>query len=364
MSPYLDKRNISLLFICLIISFFAKGQDYQFSQFNKAPLMINPANTGMGKGYNRFNLMYHVQHPAAGFVYRTYYFSADGPVFSHQMKASKALMSIGFHAFQDRSGDSKLSKLDVGLSLSTYVDIDDYNQFSFGMQGNFVQHSISVDNIQWASQYNGAIGAYDPSISSGEIFANNSSILLNTGVGVLLKHLSRGVNLSGIDKGSFQIGYAAYNLLRPQKFMLNSLDRIYVRHVIHGRSLIALNEKKYGLAPQFLIHKQGPHVNATIGTDIKYYVHGDTKYTGFISEYNVGVGFYYRHKDAIITNFSVQFNNMNISLSYDLSIGPLSAFNGTVGGFALGIQFNDTYGVLFNQGNMHVVNRSRRMRKL
>ena len=43
------------------------------------------------------------------------------------------------------------------------------------------------------------IGAYDPTMSSGEIYSNNSSILLNTGVGVLLKHLSRGVNLSGID---------------------------------------------------------------------------------------------------------------------------------------------------------------------
>jgi len=346
------------------MSLLINGQDYQFSQFNKAPLMINPANTGMGKGYNRFNLMYHVQHPAGGFVYRTYYFSADGPIFSHQMRASKAVTAIGFHAFQDKSGDSKLSKLDAGLSLSTFVDVDDYNKFCFGMQGNFVQYSISVTDIQWASQYNGVIGAYDASLSSGELFSNSSSIILNTGAGILWKNISRDVNLSGIDKGSFQIGYAAYNLLRPSKFSFNPLDRSFVRHVVHGRSLFAIEELKYGIAPQFLLQKQGPHFDLTIGADIKYYIHSDTKYTGFISEYNVGLGFYYRHNDAIITNFSIQFNNLNISISYDLSVGSLSAYNGTIGGFAIGIQFNDTYGVLFNQGNMHVVNRSRRMRKL
>ena len=76
------------------------------------------------------------------------------------------------------------------------------------------------------------------------------------------------------------------------------------------------------------------------------------------------MGLFYRYNDAIIPKFSIQINDLNISLSYDLSVGPVNNFNGTVGGFSIGIQYNDTYGVLFNQGNMHVVNRSRKMRKL
>ena len=76
------------------------------------------------------------------------------------------------------------------------------------------------------------------------------------------------------------------------------------------------------------------------------------------------MGLFYRYNDAIIPKFSLQFNDLNISLSYDHSVGNVNNFNGTVGGFSIGIQYNDTYGVLFNQGDMHVVRRSRKMRNL
>jgi type IX secretion system PorP/SprF family membrane protein len=358
----LDKKKI-ISFFLLINFFLVRGQDYQFSQFNKAPLLINPANAGMGKGYNRFNLIYQTQHPASGFVFQDYHFSADGPIFSHKMKASKGFIGLGFHAYQERSANS-FTKLDIGITLSTYVDLDDNNQLSFGFQTDFIQHTINTNNIQWASQYNGNIGGYDPTINSGELFSNNSLINFNTGTGLLFKNKTKSQNLSGIDVASFQIGYAAFNLFRPTKISLLPNDRYFVRHVFHGRSLFAVRELKYGIAPQFLIQKQGPHFDATLGADIKYYVKGDTKYTGFVRECNLGIGLFYRYNDAVITKFSIQFNDLNISLAYDLSVGELSKYNGTVGGFSIGIQLNDTYGVLFNQGNMHVVNRSRRMRNL
>ena len=362
MSHYLDNKILVSLFI--LLSFISiDGQDYQFSQFNKAPLLINPANAGMGKGYNRMNLIYQTQHPSSGFVFQDFHFSADGPIFSHKMKASRGYLGLGFHAFQEKSGDS-FSKLDIGLTLSSYVDIDNNNQLSFGFQTDFIQHTIDASSIQWASQYNVVLGGHDPSINSGENYSSSSTINLNTGTGILWKNISKAQNLSGIDVASFQIGYGAFNLFKPRKISLIPSDRYFVRHVIHGRGLFAVQELKYGIAPQFLIQKQGPHFDATAGADIKYYIKGDTKYTGFVRECNLGMGLFYRYNDAIITKFSVQVNDLNISIAYDLSVGKLSNFNGTVGGFSIGIQYNDTYGVLFKQGNMHVVNRSRRMRNL
>tara|TARA_Y100001968_G_C19443466_1_gene763907 strand:+ start:3196 stop:4284 length:1089 start_codon:yes stop_codon:yes gene_type:complete len=362
MLHYLENKIFGVFFL-ILLSFSLNGQDYQFSQFNKAPLLINPANAGMGKGYNRFNLIYHTQHPTSNFVFQNYHFSADGPIFSHKMNTSRGYLGLGFHAFQEKSANT-FSKLDIGITLSSYVDIDDNNQLSFGFQTDFIQHTINTSSVQWASQYNNSLGGHDPTINSGEAFFSNSLITFNTATGLLWKNSTKDQNLSGIDIASFQIGYGAFNLFKPRKISLLANDRAFVRHVIHGRGLFAIQELKYGIAPQFLIQKQGPHFDATAGADVKYYVKGDTKYTGFVRECNLGMGLFYRYNDAIIPKFSIQINDLNISLSYDLSVGPVNNFNGTVGGFSIGIQYNDTYGVLFNQGNMHVVNRSRKMRKL
>ena len=362
MLRYLESKFF-LAFVFLFTNFLLIGQDYQFSQFNKAPLLINPANAGMGKGYNRFNLIYHTQHPTSNFVFQNFHFSADAPIFSHKMNSSRGYVGFGFHAFQEKSGNS-FSKLDIGLTLSSYVNIDDNNQLSFGFQTDLIQHSINTSSIQWASQYSNSLGGYDASINSGEFFYSNSLTSFNSATGIFWKNTTQHINLSGIDVASFQLGYGVFNLFKPKKISPLQNDRTFVRHCIHGRGLFAIGELKYGIAPQFLIQRQGPHFDATAGADIKYYVKSDTKYTGFVRECNLGMGLFYRYNDAIIPKFSLQFNDLNISLSYDLSVGNVNNFNGTVGGFSIGIQYNDTYGVLFNQGDMHVVRRSRKMRNL
>lgn len=348
------KHIISIIFLSIIF-LNIKGQDVEFSQFMQAPLLLNPGNAGMGRGYNQANLLYKSQYSTIPNAYTTMYASVDLPFFSHKMKRSKgAFLGAGLHFINDVSGDAKLRRLGGGLSISGLVDIDRNNKLSAGIQPSFLQHSISPGNIQWDSQFNGT--AYDPNLPTNESFNNNAISVFNLAGGVTYKHISPERNLSGIDKGSFMMGYAFYNLLRPDIHFIAQPDRQYVRHNFYFKSLFAVKEMHYGFAPKAFFVLQGPHLDYQIGTDFLYFLKGDTKYTGFIKEAYIGGGLYYRNTDAIIPTLSIKTGDFILRLSYDVSISNIGAVNRNVGGFEISLQFNDSYGTLFNQGNMHVVN--------
>lgn len=349
----------SILFLSAIEGI---AQDMQFSQFNSIPLLQNPANTGMGRGYNRANMMYHSQHTNMGNVYSTMYASIDAPFFSHKMKRASGLLATGLHFFNNTEGDADLSTLNVGLSLAAHVDLDYYNKGSVGIQGSYNQQSYNINNIQWDNQYNGM--GYDPTLPSGENFTGASNIYLNLGIGLLWKHFSKEENLTGIDKGSFEIGYSLFNITRPSLSLLSKADNQYVKHTMHFKSLFAIGEKHIGISPSGLFMLQGPHIEYSIGSSFMFYMKSDTKYTGFIKEAYIGMSLHYRNTDAIIPGLIVKFGDIVIGMSYDYSVADIHNVNGGMGGFEFSLQFNDTYGTLFNQGNMHVTNGAQNSRKL
>lgn len=331
------------------------GQDVEFSQFTQAPLLLNPGNAGMGRGYNEANLLYKSQYTTIPNAYTTMYASVDLPFFSHKMKRSSgAFIGAGLHFINNVSGDAKLKRLGGGLSISALVDIDKNNKISAGIQPSFLQHSITPGNIQWDSQFNGT--TYDPTLPSNESFANNAISVFNLAGGLTFKHISQSRNLSGIDKGSFMMGYAFYNLLRPDIHFIAQPDRQYIRHNFYFKSLFAVKEMHYGFAPKAFFVLQGPHLDYQFGTDFLYFLKGDTKYTGFIKEAYVGGGIYYRNTDAIIPTLTVKTGDIILRVSYDIGIGNIGTVNKSVGGFEISLQFNDSNGILFNQGNKHVVN--------
>lgn len=331
------------------------AQDVEFSQFTQAPLLLNPANAGMGRGYNEANLLYKSQYSKIPNAYTTMYASIDMPIFSHKMnKSSGTFMGVGMHFINDVSGDAKLKKLGGGLSLSALVDINRYDKLSAALQPSFLQHSISPGNIQWDNQFNGV--AYDPTLPTGETFSNNALSVFNLAGGITFRHIAPSQNLSGIDNGSFLAGYSIYNILRPDVKFFAQQDRQYVRHNFHIKSIFAVKEMHYGFAPKAYMALQGPHMDFQIGTDFLYFLKSDTKYTGLIKEAYVGGGLYYRNTDAIIPTLTFKVGDIILQMSYDISIGNVGSINNNVGGFEFSLQFNDSYGVLFNQGNMHVVN--------
>jgi type IX secretion system PorP/SprF family membrane protein len=331
------------------------SQDIHFSQFENAPLAINPGNAGMGKGYNRANLVYRSQYPSLGNVFSTQYASLDFPILNEAMRHKNGLLGVGISFFNDQAGDSKMGTLHAALTLSGIVTLNRQQRLSMGLQCGYMQKSFDVSNITWDNQFNGY--QYDPTLPSGEMNFMEKTGFFDMSAGVAYKYFSTETNLYNIERTSFDGGIAFFHLTRgKQEFFQGQQDRLYGRLVVHATSLFTLENRPFGFRPSVLYQRQGTLSEAIIGGGINYYIKADTKYTGFVKQAYIGLDLRYRVNDSFITGIRFKFNDFEIRLSYDYTTSDLSSRINGVGGFEIGFRFTDTYGTLFNQGNKHVIN--------
>ena len=349
-------QKVTYLFIAfLLLSTDWHAQDIHFSQFETAPLALNPGNAGMGKGYNRANLIYRSQYPSLGNVFSTQYVSLDFPILNEAMRHKNGLLGVGVSFFNDVAGDSKLGTLHAALSLSGIVTLNRQQRISLGLQTGYMQKSFDVSNIQWDNQFNGY--QYDPTLPSGETNFMEKTGFFDMSAGVAYKYFSTKTNLYNIERVSFNGGIAFFHLTKgKQEFFQGFQDRLYGRIVVSASSLFTPENSPFGFLPSLLYQKQGPLSEAIIGAGVNYYIKADTKYTGFVKQAYIGFDAKYRVNDSFIAGIRVKFNDFEVGLSYDYTTSNLGSRINGVGGFELGFKFTDTYGTLFNQGNKHVIN--------
>ncbi|HXH20180.1 MAG TPA: type IX secretion system membrane protein PorP/SprF, partial [Chitinophagales bacterium] len=111
-------QKYTLLLALFLISLAAIGQDIHFSQFNSAPLLLNPALAGVNAGNYRLAANYKTQWTGLA-PYNTFAASYDMNMFKHSRKANFGGFGIFF--FTDKAGDSELRTTQVNLNLSYTV---------------------------------------------------------------------------------------------------------------------------------------------------------------------------------------------------------------------------------------------------
>lgn len=341
--------------VLVILTITISAQDIHYSQFEAAPLALNPGYAGMGKGYNRANLIYRTQYPGLGNVYSSPYVSMDFPILNESMRNKNGLLGVGLSFFNDVAGDSKMSTMHAALTLSGIVTIDRQQRVSLGIQSGYMQKSFDVSNIQWDNQFNGF--QYDPTLPSGENNFAEKTGFFDLSAGAAYKYFSSATNLYNIERAAFDGGVAFFHLTRgKQEFFQGIQDRLYGRLVASGRALFTMQDRPFGFIPSVLWQKQGPLTETIIGGGINYYIKADTKYTGFVKQAYLGLDLKYRINDSFIAGIRAKFNDFEIGLSYDYTTSTLGPRINGVGGFEISLRFIDTYGTLFNQGNKHVIN--------
>src|ERR1700741_4799335 len=102
------KTTLRLIALSSVFALGLNAQDIHFSQFNEAPLLINPANTGLFNGYSRANLNYRNQWSSAGSPFKTIAASFDAEI--GLKKAKGAYLGLGGFVFQDKAGAANWSK--------------------------------------------------------------------------------------------------------------------------------------------------------------------------------------------------------------------------------------------------------------
>lgn len=319
-----------IIVICVISGIsgisITNGQDSHLSQYDAAPLYLNPAMTGMFNGYYRIHAHYRNQWSSVASPFVTTAISFDMPY-------KKA--GIGALILNNRAGVGNYNVLNFVVSGAYDVTIDDKEQhhLSFGGQLGFIHKSVNMEELWFHNQYtNTNSDPIGPSSLSGEVFENTSIFLpeLNAGLVYYLSNDKAIVNPFA--------GFSVFHLTQPNESFFNNENKLLRRYVMHGGAKINITSI-IQITPQMLYMSQGNAKEITMGLVANYYFKnqdiwafgGVTYRTFHLKEFNTG--------DAVIALVGIKHGRYVYRFSYDINTSSLNNISRGKGGFELSITY-------------------------
>jgi type IX secretion system PorP/SprF family membrane protein len=353
----MKKHIISLLSVVGIV-FPGLSQDIHFSQYNEVPSLVNPALTGSAY-VMRASVIYKDQWGSVTVPYRTYGASYEmkfkasnweksDPFRTKSYKKAFSRLAGGLSFFGDKAGDGNMGTNIVNLSLASFIKTGELSTLSIGLQGGVIQKSIDFNKLVFSNQYNGT--GYDKTPAPGEDYSSHSFITPDVSAGVLWRYDREEEVIGENDQLSADLGVAMFHINKPsQRFIANTNEKLFSKLNVHGRMLIGIPHSSIGIAPSFYFSFQGVQKELLGGAMVKYYLKHDSKYTGYIKKSSIGLGVYYRSRDAVILNILLEMGQYAVGVSYDLNISGFATVSKLRGGPEVMIRFNSGNRFLFQK---------------
>lgn len=353
-------KQIKTLLILFVIGFTLNlnAQDVHFSQVSETPLLINPANTGFYNGYFRAVANYRSQWQAMGKAFQTTNISLDAGLF--KSKRRKSFLGVGLLIYQDQAGAAKFRKTTALLNLSGLIKVSKKSVLSVGICGGAIGNNADYSKLQFASQFNG--NEFDSELANGETVVFRSFTTTDLGAGIAYEFGSVKVDQDHDDVTKVRLGFAAYHMNRPkQEFSAGSNYRLPVRFVASLFSVIDFEDTRFTVTPTAIFQKQGKKDNAIpststfkganeliVGSFLKVRMATGTKVTGEKTQNAIGLGLFYRSKDAIIPKLSLELGDYAVGMSYDVNISGYKSASKLMGGFEVSLRYNKLASSLFS----------------
>lgn len=317
------------------------AQDVHFSQSNMTPLLINPALTGVFGGDQRVFLNYKNQWQGMGMsgaTFNTALFSFDTHLF--KKKWSKGYLGAGINAYKDIAGDLKMGTTQLNMSIAGIVFINEQQFLSGGLQGGYVQKSVSNNAMLWENQYDAGSGTFNTSLLTSDVSAA-PIIYGNFSTGLAWSYNANQSTLSSNNQLKINLGLAALNINTPnQNFTdYNNNEQLYPKFVFHGTAHIGIKNTNMAVMPNAVFFKQGTSYQLNVGTLVRFTIRDESKYTGFIKETALSLGAQYRMKDALIPVILFEYAQYAIGVSYDVNTSSLRQGTQGRGGLEISLRY-------------------------
>jgi type IX secretion system PorP/SprF family membrane protein len=325
--------TLSLIFSCWLTSHLV-AQDIHFSQFGLTPLIQNPALAGTHDKI-RANINYRDQWRSVATPYATVQASADMAL--TRITNQSGFWAAGFNLFHDKAGESEMSSFQGNLSVAYHVYCNDHSTLGAGITGGFAQRSVNFDQLQWGSQFDGY--AYDPSLLPGDVQGSEKTTYSDLGAGVVWNYIRGEKYLTGNDHLHATFGVAVLHPHRPAYSFNDANEKLQVKWVAHGQTLIGISNSSWSLKPGFIFYQQGKSSEITAGSMFRFMLSDESNYTGFEQGKAISAGIHYRFNDALIASLNLELGRWEIGMSYDINLSSLDVASSGRGGFEIGIGF-------------------------
>jgi type IX secretion system PorP/SprF family membrane protein len=305
---------LSLLFVSNI-----KAQDFHLSQYDAAPLYLNPALVGQFDG--KFRAHGH---------YRTQWGSVSSKPFntaaiSFDMPYKK--FAFGAQILNYRAGAGNYDALGITLNggYSRTVDKNKFHKISIGVQLGVIQKSIDFSKLYFESQYTTVDGGtFDQSLPTGETFGSSSFWLPDLNAGFVYYY--------GEDQKKVNpfIGASVFHLTQPKESFYGIENKLPMRLMVHAGAKVNLSER-IQLLPKLLFMQQKNAQEINYGLMLHYHLKG----SGAILLLQPT----YRSADAFIIEGGVKYGNYEVRLGYDYNTSTLNDFSDGKGGFEISLTY-------------------------
>lgn len=294
------------------------AQDIHFSQYNFSPLNQNPANTNLFAGDYRLVANYKNQWQSVPAPFNTFSFSGD---MNFVTLKDRHKIGGGLLFYFDRAGDSKFTSYNLAYAMSYIVNMGkkDQHNLSLGYQIGFVNRSFSYEKLFFDNQFNGDF--FNPNTPPDETFSRTQFFFLDMSVGAAYQWYR---NM----RQNFTVGFSLAHPHQPsQTFFNDNAVRLNMRYNVQlkGQFRIA---RKCDIIGEMLFQRQDTKMEFVPGLHFKTYL--STKGNNRIG---LNTGAYVRPIDAAWALIGVDYNDLQINLTYDINTSRLkqaSRYNGGI----------------------------------
>lgn len=319
-------RFISILSFAIPVGSFAQ-QDIHFSQFYSSPTFLNPGSTGLFNGNIRAMLNYRSQWKTVSDPFSTFSASLDSRLFQDKLKSG--FFGAGIVFYNDVAGASKLTTGNYALNISYALEIEEDMYLSLGVQPGFLQKSINYNGLLFGNQWTGL--EFNSGIP-GEYSGSMKFMTFDLAAGLYY-------NYRPSDDLAFYAGVSGAHLTAPSISFLGATDNLIRKFTIHGGAEIAIPNSDIIAYPNFLVKLQSPNRIINFGSDFKYVIKEQSRYTGFVDEVSAGLGLYYRAGDAFWGTLQFNYTGFTLALSYDINISDLTVASKGLGGMEIMLMY-------------------------
>jgi type IX secretion system PorP/SprF family membrane protein len=331
-------RYISIFICAVAMAMGASAQDTHYSQYNYAPLLLNPALAGLNNCDYRIDAIARTQWntvSASGNTYSTFGASADFAI--GNVTRINSFAGIGITLNSDIAGATSFAtnRADITAAYHFMLDRRGNASISAGLQFSVNERGFDAGKITTDRQYNVLTSGYDSGLPTGENFLRTNMIYIDAGVGLLYSQFIKN------KKHNIYFGLAIDHVNQPNiswytPGLFNnsaSNDKLYAKVTFHGGGSFQVGDKVW-LLPSYMFLFQGPSQEYNFGSLVKIRV-GNT-----ISQTFFYVGAQFRAPfDAFILQTRVDYKGFSVGFSYDVNVSKLVPATETFGSPELAIQY-------------------------
>ncbi len=306
-----------------------KAQDIHFTQFDAAPMVVNPALTGAFSGQWRAGAIYRNQWRSVTVPFVTYAASFDAPIV-HDLTVDDYL-AAGVQLYNDKAGDGNLSNFSglVSVAYHKFLGSNVDKALTVGLQGGYTQKSIDLSKLYFGDEF--VNGVFQPGTSAEYPYLNNKVNYFTINAGINWAH-------SVSEKFGYSIGLAAMNLNQPQESLQkrkNSEVGLGIRYSAQ-LGLIAYLSEKFSIRPAVLYQTQSTATELIAGNEFHLMV-GNPDVRSVAT--SVFLGGWYRSGDAMMVTAGLEWKGVRFGLSYDYNTSSLKSASNGNGGFEISLRY-------------------------